>query len=115
MDVQVSRSVNDALSHSFTHIEGDGELLVGPEIRSFISNFIRESFLFRGDEWRERGMDPDKAESAEAAANLVFESVTEILTTQATGNPGIGKQRLLLIDVVQKIQADWCKVFPFCR
>ncbi len=115
MDVQVSRSVNDTLSHSFTHIEGDGKLLVGPEIRSFISNFIRESFLFRGDEWRERGMDPDKAESAEAAANLVFESVTKILKTEGNDNPEIGQQRLLLIDVVQNIQTDWCKVFPFCR
>ncbi len=116
MHIQVYHGVNHALGYTFTAREENENYLIGPEVRSFVSNFVFESLLFRSDEWRqEKGVDPDEGGYAGEIADLVGRSVAEILTTQATGNPGIGKQRLLLIDVVQKIQADWCKVFPFCR
>lgn len=115
MDIQVYDRVNNTLADSFTKIEQSQNVLIDSEIRLFISRFVFESLFFRREEWQGLGMDPDKAESTGKISGLVFDSVTKIFTTQATGGLIMDRKRLLLIDVVQKIQEDWCRIFPFCR
>ncbi len=96
MHANVFLSVNDALSRVFTIIEQNKGCIIGPEVRSFVSNFIFESLVFRSKEWQDRtGLEPDRVGDAEKIANEVFTSVEAILTTQAPGILEMGQPYLL--------------------
>ena len=116
MHREVSRQAHLALHSSFSMTEQREDLLIDVEARTFLVSIAINSLARRQQEWRQKtNLNPDEAAYAAEIAHLLGASLEKILQANPTGETHDGHKIMLLIDVLDRIQASWCNIFPFCR
>ena len=116
MHREVSRQAHLVLHNSFSTTEQREDLLIDVEARVFLISIAINSLARRQQEWRKKTkLNPDQAVYAAEIAHLIGASLEEILQAKPTGETSDGRKIMLLIDILDRIQASWCNIFPFCR
>ena len=88
-------------------------LIINQSISTLLANVVLESLSLRQDEWRSRGIDPNRV-SASALNTAIRPSLTALLAW-AKGKAEVeSREYIMLIDVLEAITERWCRIFPFC-
>ena len=115
MNQLVRHTCMDEVNRVFSETEVARKVSIDQPVRSFLSNLIVESLATRQQEWDSRAsLSPDSAAHAEDIAKVVGYAVRDIVQEAELDSSPDGR-RLLLINVLQRIRARWCGIFPFCR
>jgi len=115
--------LNENVAAVANKVESNTGMIVPPEVRHFLLALLRESFIFREEEWEEREIsinDQYKLNdylkgSLPDTINKSLKLVIEYAAGERQYSVESYSTRVSLISVVASIRDNWCGAFPLCR
>lgn len=112
---ELERQLTGALAENFREIELERKVVIPSQVRSFLTDVVRESLVLRADDWQKyvglnaRSSDdyPKVIDTARGVASKCIRGAVEL--------PQYDGQYLSLISVIEWIKNNWCGIYPFCR
>jgi len=91
--------------------EMGGSVGQAPAVREFLMNLVRESLIYREQEWRAFNASPESAQTIRDALRKPLMDIVEGANQYAVR----AENHAPLISVIEWLKDNWCGVFPFCR
>ena len=111
----MERLVAVELPLAFDGLEAKRKIVLPSRVRSFLSDLVRESLLFRTAEWQRRtGLDARSPDYTSKVAHEVSYIVIKCLDGAASLKQ-YDSQEVSLISVVEWVKTNWCGIYPLCR
>jgi hypothetical protein len=96
--------ISQQIYRLYSDIEDEKQIIIPPSVRSFTEALITEAFMLG-----RRG-----SRSVEQFIEDSLKSASLILSNAETLDVNHHKY-VTLIGVVQQVNSQWCKIFPFCK
>jgi hypothetical protein len=111
--------VEDAVNTQANSVSQEFGLVIPSEVRNFLTEIVKESLIWRENEWLERQQlninDPDVIRGGRFRSTLTNNLSEVLIGTAQTDELVELYKRLTLIGTIDWIRQNWCGVFPICR